>query len=189
MAGARCSPCWPSSRGAAREWRARASSLDVTTAAPLFDASACIHRINSASSLLVWVLDPTNSSELLDRLRPHSGYPDFEVVWCGEGWTELVGACHDELAASFPDYRFYAIKEKWGVLAFQARPRAGEAAAEEVDRLNEITEKYRAASEVVCEWCGRCGSLRTGARVERTLCDACANDLTTMRFPKQTPIV
>jgi hypothetical protein len=54
----------------------------------------------------MWVLDPANSRELLDRLRPHSLSPDFEVVWCGEGWKPLVSDCHDELAAAFPNYRF-----------------------------------------------------------------------------------
>ena len=60
----------------------------------------------------MWVLDPGNSRELLDRLRPHSLSEDFEVVWCGEGWKSLVGECHAELVDRFPDYRFLVIKRR-----------------------------------------------------------------------------
>ncbi|GAA1640552.1 hypothetical protein GCM10009744_33000 [Kribbella alba] len=137
----------------------------------------------------MWVLDPANSRELLDRLRPHSLSSDFEVVWCGEGWRALVGDCHDDLAAAFPDYRFYAIKQEWGVLAFQARPRAGEMTAEELARVHEITDSYGQASEVVCEWCGRPGSLRADRPEWLTLCDRCAQDLETTKYPRLRPIV
>jgi len=81
----------------------------------------------------IWVLDPANSKELLDRLRPHSVSPDFEVIWCGEGWRKLISDCHNELAARFPDYCFAVIKQERGVLAFQARPRAGQGSPNEED--------------------------------------------------------
>lgn len=100
-----------------------------------------------------------------------------------------MGACHDELSAAFPDYRFYAIKQKWGVLAFQARPRAGEAIAEEQARVDEATERYATASEIICEWCGRSGSLRTDAPDWMTLCDVCADDMKTTKYPRLRPIV
>lgn len=137
----------------------------------------------------MWVLDPANSRDLLDRLRPHSLSPDFEVVWCGEGWKPLVSDCHDELAAAFPNYRFYAIKQKWGVLTFQARPRAGEVTSEELALVDEITDGFRCASEAVCEWCGRPGSLRSDGPEWLTLCDPCARDMETTYYPSSTPIV
>ena len=137
----------------------------------------------------MWVLDPANSSELVDRLGPHSLSLDFEVVWCGEGWRALVRNCHDELAAAFPDYRFYAIKQKWGVLAFQARPRAGDFTAEELAVVHEITEGYGRTSGVVCEWCGRPGSLRSDRPEWLTLCDRCAEDMKSTKYPRQTSIV
>jgi hypothetical protein len=137
----------------------------------------------------MWVLDPANSGELLDRLRPHSFSRGFEVVWCGEGWRGLVSECHDELAAAFPDYRFYAIKQKWGFLAFQARPRTGDVTDEELALVHEITDRYRTASEAVCEWCGRPGSLRSDRPEWLTLCDACAEDMKTTKYPRSSPIV
>lgn len=136
----------------------------------------------------MWVLDPENSPQLLDLLRPHSLSPDFEVVWCGEGWRALVRDCHEELAAAFPAYRFYAIKQKWGVLAFQARPRAGEVTAEELAVMHQITDRYGRASEAVCEWCGRPGSLRSERSDWLTLCDRCAEDMETTKYPRSTPI-
>jgi hypothetical protein len=141
----------------------------------------------------MWVLAPGNSRELLERLRPHSVSPDFEVVWCGEGWRTLVSDCHDELVTAFPDYRFYAIKQKWGVLAFQARPRNGDATKQEQFQVDEITDRYRQASESVCEWCGRPGSLREavampGRPEDLTLCDRCLAELETSPYPSSRPI-
>lgn len=151
-------------------------------------AYACASHERPACFRFMWVLDPANSRELLDLLRPHSMSADFEVVWCGEGWKLLVRACHDELTASFPDYRFYAIKQKWGVLEFQARPRSGDVTAEELALLHEITGRYSKTSEAVCEWCGRPGSLRTDGPEWVTVCDACAEDLKTTKYPSAKPI-
>jgi len=133
---------------------------------------------------LMWVLDPANSRELLDRLRPHSLSSDFEIVWCGEGWRTLINDCHNELAAAFPDYRFYTIKQKWGVLTFQARPRAGDATSEELAAVDEVTARFATASEVICEWCG----LRSTAPEWQTLCDSCAEEMKTRRYPSSRPI-
>ena len=60
----------------------------------------------------MWVLDPGNSRELLDSLRAHASSSAFEVVWCGEGWRQLVASCHLELVAACPDYRFSVIKQR-----------------------------------------------------------------------------
>jgi hypothetical protein len=114
------------------------------------------------------------------------------VVWCGEGWRTLVSDCHNELVAAFPDYRFGSIMQKWGVLAYQARPSTGEATADDLSLVNEITDRYRQASEGVCEWCGRPGSLREdvplGTRVlDLTLCDRCRADLDISPYPSAPP--
>lgn len=79
----------------------------------------------------MWVLDPANSSELLNRLRPHSVDPQFEVIWCGEGWRSLVGDCDDQLRLAFPDYRFTRIEQEHGELVVAAQPRAGESSEPE----------------------------------------------------------
>lgn len=140
----------------------------------------------------MWVLDPVNSGELLDRLRPHSANGDLEVLWCGEGWKALVEDCHDELVAAFPDYRFTTIKQKWGVLVFSARPRAGSATPQEESRVEGITERYCRASEVTCEWCGSTGSLREDVLVngrphDLTLCAPCVGDMATSPYPSASP--
>ncbi|VXB43895.1 conserved hypothetical protein [Aeromicrobium sp. 9AM] len=136
----------------------------------------------------MWVLDPGNSSELLDRLRPHALSPDFEVVWCGEGWRALVSECHHELAASFPDYRFYAIKQKWGALAYQVRPRTVGASAEELAMVHAITERYAQRSRRICEWCGRPGSLLSDGPERMTLCSLCSEGLKSTKYPHQRPV-
>ncbi len=114
---------------------------------------------------------------------------DFEVVWCGEGWRSLVNECHDELVARFPDYRFYGIKQKWGVLAFQARPRAGDSTDEERALVDRLTGRYQTASEAVCEWCGRPGSLRSEDAEWLTLCNTCAEDMKTTKYPSSRLIM
>ena len=71
----------------------------------------------------MWALDPANSRDLIAWLRPHARNRDFEVARVGEGWRSLVEECHERLAAAFPDYELLAIKQKWGVLDYQAFPR------------------------------------------------------------------
>lgn len=136
---------------------------------------------------VMWVLDPANSPELLARLRPHSLDAKFEIIWCGEGWKSLISSCHHELVAQFPDYRFHAIKQTFGVLVFQARPEPGRANDEDLARAHEITERYGNLSRTVCEWCGSTGSLRTDRPEWLTLCDACASDIVTTRYPRAAP--
>jgi hypothetical protein len=71
----------------------------------------------------VWALDPVNSPDLLAALRPHGHRADFEVVFVGAGWRDLVLECHRRIEAVFPDYELLAVKEKFGQLEFQAFPR------------------------------------------------------------------
>ena len=140
----------------------------------------------------MWVLDPGNSRELLDSLRPHASSSAFEVVWCGEGWRQLVASCHLELVAACPDYRFSVIKQKWGALAFTAHPggQRGPRVAQQV--LDAITERYRVASESTCEWCGSQGMLREDVPVRErlqdlTLCAGCFADMATSPYPSAAP--
>jgi hypothetical protein len=131
----------------------------------------------------MWVLDPGNSADLIDRLRPHAHRFNFEVAWVGEGWRPLVEECHERLEAAFPDYELLAIKQKYGLLEYQAFPRRwvqGQTqwTDQEYADLLGITSEIRDRSESVCEWCGASGLLRESRTVERTLCDACER-----RFP------
>lgn len=132
----------------------------------------------------VWCLDPVNSAELMAQLRPHGRGGEFEVAWVGEGWRTLVAECHERLRAAFPEYELLAIKQKYGVLSYQAFPRrrrvdgepswsAGEAA-----QVNAITDELSIRSQGVCEWCGAVAALCDRRTVELTLCEACDQ-----RFP------
>jgi hypothetical protein len=121
--------------------------------------------------------------ELINRLRPHGRDREFEVAWVGEGWRSLAAQCHDRLSARFPNYELLAIKQKHGMLAYQAFPRRwvkGEDqwTPEEADELGAIVDEFRVRSEVKCEWCGADARLREWRTVELTLCDDCDQ-----RFP------
>jgi hypothetical protein len=131
----------------------------------------------------VWALDPANSGDLIARLRPHGRDRDFEVARVGEGWRPLVEECHERLQVAFPDYELLDIKQKYGVLEFQAFPRRwaegqGQWTRQEYADLHAITGEIRDRSETICEWCGAPGQLRESRKHELTVCDACDQ-----RFP------
>ncbi|MBU2665313.1 hypothetical protein KOI35_17550 [Actinoplanes bogorensis] len=126
----------------------------------------------------MWCLDPVNSPELIDRLRPHGRHGDFDVAWVGEGWRALVEACHERLVAVFGEYELLDIRQEDGELSFQAFPRRRvqdqpQWSPEESDELSTITDAFRTLSRTVCEWCGATAELREWRTTELTLCDAC----------------
>lgn len=126
----------------------------------------------------MWVLDPVNSPELIRQLRAHVRGDRFEVAWVGEGWRVLVQECHQRLEHEFPDYELLAVKQKEGVLAFQAFPRPSKQGepqwtSDEFRRLGAITSQAQKSSESVCEWCGSPGNLREERSYIVTLCDDC----------------
>jgi hypothetical protein len=131
----------------------------------------------------VWELDPVNSRDLIDRLRPHARRFTLETAQVGEGWRPLVEECHERLLAAFPDYELLAVKQKYGALEFQAFPRRWapgheQWTAQETADLEAITSEIRDRSEHVCEWCGAPGNPRESRKLELTLCDPCNE-----RFP------
>jgi hypothetical protein len=131
----------------------------------------------------VWVLDPANSRDLIGRLRPHGRDCDFEIASVGEGWRPLVGECHKRLEAAFPDYELLDIKQKWGVLVYQAFPRrwvegSKQWTMQEYADLGAIVGEIQERSAAICEWCGAAGQPREWRNLELTLCDACDQ-----RFP------
>lgn len=141
----------------------------------------------------MWVLDPVNSRELLESLRPHASSSDFEVVWCGEGWRPLVASCHLELVAACHDYRFSVIKQTSGALTFKAHPGDQPQSTDAQQALDAITEKYRVASQSTCEWCGSPGMLREDVPVQQrpqklTLCAGCLADMATSPYPSAAPM-
>jgi hypothetical protein len=126
----------------------------------------------------MWCLDPVNSAELINRLRPHGRDGDFEVAWVGEGWRTLVEACHDRLLTAFPEYELLAIKQKYGELSYQAFPRRRvegrtQWSREEAAELDKITAEFETLSQTVCEWCAAAAQLREWRTTELTLCDDC----------------
>lgn len=132
----------------------------------------------------MWALDPANSPELIEDLRPHARDPEsLCVLWVGEGWRDLVRACHQQLRAAFPDYELVNVETKDGLLAYHAHPRpsTGGEPGSPVDGLeafNAIRDRFRDRSATVCEWCGSVGRLRAWRTGKLTLCDPCDD-----RFP------
>jgi hypothetical protein len=126
----------------------------------------------------VWTLDPANSGDLLEELRPHSRRRQLEVLRVGEGWRPLVAECHRRLVAAFPDYELSAIKQKYGVLDYQAFPQPwadGQQTWTSQDYLDllAITGDFRERSQAICEWCGSAGQLREWRTLMLTLCADC----------------
>jgi hypothetical protein len=128
----------------------------------------------------VWTLDSSNSPELINAIRAHGRIPaSGEVLQVGEGWRTLVTECHERLQQAFPEYELVAVKQKYGLLEFQAFPRSKcQYSSDEYAALREITKEISERSETVCEWCGSTGGLRDGREWVLTLCDACDR-----RFP------
>jgi GNAT superfamily N-acetyltransferase len=112
----------------------------------------------------------------LEPLRAHFRSPDgvFDV---GPGWRRLVLECHRAVVAEFPGYDLVAVKQKWAALAFQAFPRPwrseGDFPGAEYRRLGGLIDPFVKRSRAVCERCGAVGTLRTGRRIELTLCEEC----------------
>lgn len=126
----------------------------------------------------MWTLDPANSADLMHILRPHWRQPAADVAWVGEGWRDIVVECHRTVRARFPEYELLNIKQKYGVLAFQAFPRAWREGAstwseKEAVELDQIIERFVRRSESTCEFCGSEGRLREDRVLELTLCDVC----------------
>lgn len=121
----------------------------------------------------MWVLDPANSPALIERMRPHARRFELQVLWVGEGWRPLVEECHEQLAARFPDYELLDVKQKWGLLEFQALSRPDDWSHDE--SLAAITGEFARRSAEVCEWCGAPGVLRAARTLQLTLCDDCDN--------------
>jgi len=73
--------------------------------------------------------------------------------WTGNGWTELIYACHDELVALDPTYQILQIKEKFGGLRYYFDPTD----QDNWDALNDVVKKYEAIAIKTCEACGQPG--------------------------------
>jgi hypothetical protein len=112
--------------------------------------------------------------DLVATLRVHARSDDL-LPHVGDGWLPLVRACHAAVVAEFPDYELLAVKQKYAELEFQAFPRPGRSTwtREEDERLEDITERFRAESLDTCEECGRAGEFRWLDGHALILCDEC----------------
>jgi hypothetical protein len=109
---------------------------------------------------------------VFDRLRRTNGRP--EPIWCPAGWSRLIAETDRRLACVDPDYRLYRVTEKFACLALTAVPSAtDELPAEAREVLTQIRLSSQAASEFLCEVCGRADGCIRGQRKGRgrTLCD------------------
>jgi len=79
--------------------------------------------------------------------------------WTGEGWTNLIYACHDELVPLDLDYIIVQIKEKFGGLRYYFSSKSG---TDIWNKLNEVTRKYENLSFKTCEFCGEPGESSNG---------------------------
>lgn len=106
----------------------------------------------------------------LAPLQAHFRRPEYEPA-VAPGWWELVLECHRAVEAEFPAYELLAVKQKYGELAFRARPGAGQEADR---RLNGILAVFVERSRATCERCGADGAqLREGRWITLTLCGPC----------------
>jgi hypothetical protein len=115
----------------------------------------------------VWALNPANSRDLIDRLRPHGRDRNAEV---GEGWRPLVMECHERLAAAFPDYELLAILsfgESWHNLHHSdptcARHGVLKGQLDSSARLIWVLEKLQLASDVRWPDAARLTARQTGS--------------------------
>ncbi|MGW6011437.1 hypothetical protein [Streptomyces sp. NPDC055210] len=116
------------------------------------------------------------SDDVLAPLRRHVSDPSYQFD-VGTGWRRLVLECHQAVVAEFPEYEILAVKQKWAVLSFQARPRTrrrgGSWTDAEDERLQTLIDAFTDRSEAICERCGAHGSLRESRRIDLVLCDQC----------------
>ena len=116
---------------------------------------------------------------------------------CGDGWYDLLSNLCAELAQAYEaegipvDIVVDQVKEKYGTLRFyyhfsdqapviqaidllgQCTVRIKPTDKEFYKRIDAIASKWEAASETVCEHCGKPGELRTDLGWALTLCDNC----------------
>ena len=122
-------------------------------------------------------LDPANSPLLMEELRPHWQQPAADVVFAGEGWRPIIEKCHLAIKREFPNYELLNIKQREGVLAYQAFPQPDGADPKRQRRLAEVIEPFLVMSETTCEYCGARGALREERTYLLTLCDRCDDRL------------
>lgn len=113
---------------------------------------------------------------LLGLLRPHARSPDLTID-AGRGWWPIIEACHRQLEARLPRYELLAVKQKYGVLAFQAfaspwTPGIHWTEAD-VRALDAIVEDARVHSARTCEVCGAAGQLHQVGSWLMTRCGRC----------------
>lgn len=103
---------------------------------------------------------------------------DYHYNCVGPGWAALLTALDYELRQVCPEYQILQIKEKFGGLRYYI---SGNTPA------HNLTERYEALSQVICEQCGKAGECYSGRNREtpggwvRTLCDPCREEFWTNR--------
>ncbi len=118
----------------------------------------------------------------------HEHYKGFGAVhkskrnqWTGNGWTDLIYACHDELVVLDPYYAIVQIKEKFGGLRYYFA--SNEKTNKDIwDKMHEVVNKYEKLSYKTCEYCGEPGSSSEGDGFWiKTICPTCAASQETSR--------
>lgn len=88
-------------------------------------------------------------------------------IECGEGWHDIVWACHRELFRIDPDYQPLQIKEKFGGLRYYFN-----SSHRDKEIMNMVVDKYEKMSFTICEECGEPGTTARGITTLwiKTLC-------------------
>lgn len=76
-------------------------------------------------------------------------------IECGEGWHDIVWACHRELFRIDPDYQPLQIKEKFGGLRYYFKPSNPSFR----DEMDAVVAKYEELAAKTCEVTGNPGVL------------------------------
>lgn len=98
--------------------------------------------------------------------------PFAKIVFCDNGWLQLLEDLHSELIHIDPEYRVYQVKEKFGGLCFYY-------ALSDPSRdpeIRQIVGKYEQKSFTICEKTGEPGSLKLKNGLFKTLNDSFLED-------------
>jgi hypothetical protein len=92
-------------------------------------------------------------------------------IECGNGWLDIINACHNKLLEIDPNYKPVQIKEKFGGLRYYYQSSGGDDRLERDDKMMVIVSYYEKKSLSICEMCGEPGTTDRIHGWIKTLCE------------------
>lgn len=86
----------------------------------------------------------------------------LNIIEVDEGWYQIVIDCDKELTELDPGYQLHQVKEKFGGLRYYIR-QSDECSLENLDKMNNVIQKYENISFKICEVTGLPGVLMRSA--------------------------